>query len=51
MGLAHAAGFAFHQSEVRQDPNLLHWVTKPNYLDYALPEGWQSYIASRNAKR
>jgi glycosyltransferase involved in cell wall biosynthesis len=51
MGLAHAAGFAFHQNEVRQDPNLLQWVTKPNYLDYALPEGWRSYLASRNAKR
>jgi glycosyltransferase involved in cell wall biosynthesis len=44
--LAHAAGFAFHQNEVRRDPNLLQWVTKPNYFDYALPDGWQSYITS-----
>jgi glucosyl-dolichyl phosphate glucuronosyltransferase len=50
MSRAHAAGFAFHQNEVRRDPNLLQWVAKPNYFDYALPEGWQSYITSRNAK-
>lgn len=50
MGWAHAAGYAFHQIEVRRDPKLLHWVTKPNYFDYALPEGWQGYINSSNAK-
>jgi glucosyl-dolichyl phosphate glucuronosyltransferase len=49
MGWAHAAGFAFHQNEVRRDPNLLLWVTKPNYFDYDLPEGWRSYIISPNA--
>jgi glucosyl-dolichyl phosphate glucuronosyltransferase len=46
MWLAHAAGFAFHQNEVRHDPNLLQWVTQPNYFDYALPDGWQSYMTS-----
>jgi glucosyl-dolichyl phosphate glucuronosyltransferase len=51
MELAHAAGFAFHQREVRHDPNLLQWVTKPNYFDYALPEGWQSYTISPNADK
>jgi hypothetical protein len=50
MWLAHAAGFAFHQNEVRRDPNLLQWVTKPNYFDYALPDDWQSYITSPDPK-
>jgi glycosyltransferase involved in cell wall biosynthesis len=50
MGWAHAAGYACHQIEVLRDPKLLQWVTKPNYLDYALPEGWQGYITSSNSK-
>jgi hypothetical protein len=49
IGLAWKAGFAFHQKEVRRDPNLLQWVTKPTYFDYALPEGWQRYFKSSNA--
>jgi glucosyl-dolichyl phosphate glucuronosyltransferase len=37
---AHAAGVAYHQEEVRNDPALLAWVLRPDYLDYRLPEGW-----------
>ncbi len=34
-GAAYAAGYNFHLSEVRSDPDLLAWVLKPNYLtDY-----------------
>lgn len=44
MGRAHAMGFQFHQNEVRNDPKLLDWVQKPDYLDYSLPEGWQKYL-------
>lgn len=29
----YAAGFRFHQDEVAQDPELLSWVLKPNFLD------------------
>lgn len=42
---AHAAGIVFHQNEVRNDPKLLEWVLKPDYFDYTLPEGWQTYLA------
>ena len=34
---AHKAGFAFHQNEVANDPELLKWVLKENYFDYKLP--------------
>lgn len=44
MGRAHAAGFAFHQDEVRRDRRLLEWVLRPDYFDYALPQGWRSYL-------
>jgi hypothetical protein len=50
MWWAHAAGYAFHQIEVRRDPKLLQWVIKPNYFDYTLPEGWQDYVNLNNAK-
>jgi len=44
MELARTAGFAFHQNEVRNDAGLLQWVTRADYFDYALPEGWNSHI-------
>ena len=34
---AYKAGFAFHQHEVANDPELLKWVLKENYFDYRLP--------------
>jgi len=45
---AYFAGMQFHQNEVRDDPNLLEWVLRPNYFDYRLPEGWERY--SQQAK-
>jgi hypothetical protein len=30
--------YAFHQGEVRRDPNLLEWVLRENHWDYA--SGW-----------
>jgi hypothetical protein len=47
IGRAHAAGVAFHENEVRNDPKLLEWVLKPDYVDYALPDGWKNYLSSR----
>ena len=44
MRRAHAAGVAFHENEVRNDPKLLGWVLKPDYFDYSLPEGWRNYL-------
>ena len=41
-------GFAFHQREVRNDPELLAWVMRENYWDYSLPAGWERYV--RNGK-
>jgi glycosyltransferase involved in cell wall biosynthesis len=41
---AHLAGMRFHQSEVRNDPRLLHWVLRQNYFDYRLPDGWKQYL-------
>ena len=49
MEVAHTAGFAFHQNEVRNDAGLLQWVTRSDYFDYALPEGWNSYIEGARA--
>jgi glycosyltransferase involved in cell wall biosynthesis len=46
LDLAHAAGIAFHDNEVRGDPDLLRWVTKPHYFDYTLPDGWKRYLKS-----
>ena len=37
-------GFDFHQTEVRNDPKLLEWVTRKDYFDYRLPEGWRQYL-------
>jgi glycosyltransferase involved in cell wall biosynthesis len=34
---AYVEGFQFHQNEVRNDPELLNWVLKPDYWDYRLP--------------
>jgi glycosyltransferase involved in cell wall biosynthesis len=35
---AYQAGYIFHQSEVRKDPELLKWVLKEDYWDSRLPE-------------
>lgn len=43
IGNAHTMGMAFHQNEVRNDPTLLEWVLRPDYLDFELPKGWQQY--------
>jgi glucosyl-dolichyl phosphate glucuronosyltransferase len=43
IGLAYTRGMAFHQNEVRNDPILLEWVLRPDYLDFKLPKGWQRY--------
>jgi glycosyltransferase involved in cell wall biosynthesis len=43
---AYRAGFAFHQGAVREDPALLAWVTRPDYLDYRLPDGWERFAAT-----
>jgi glucosyl-dolichyl phosphate glucuronosyltransferase len=42
---ARFAGRWFHEDEVRKDPKLLQWVLKPDYLDYRLPDGWQSRLS------
>jgi hypothetical protein len=38
---AYHLGRAFHAAEVRGDPKLLKWITRPNYFDRYLPEGWE----------
>src|SRR5262249_4639668 len=40
---AYTRGVVFHQNEVRNDPILLEWVLRPDYLDFELPKGWQRY--------
>jgi glycosyltransferase involved in cell wall biosynthesis len=35
---AHRRGYEFHQSEVRNDPELLKWVLRSNYWDCGLPD-------------
>jgi glycosyltransferase involved in cell wall biosynthesis len=49
MALAHRNGMEFHRKEVRQDPTLLEWVLRDNYLDYRLPAGWEAVLGSREA--
>ena len=45
------AGYAFHQDEVRRDPQLLEWVLRPDYWQYQLPAGWERYLnAARPAR-
>lgn len=44
---AYRAGYLFHQDEVRRDPQLLAWVLRKNYWDYALPEGWERFMSRR----
>ena len=51
MRRGHSDGFAWHQHEVRNDPSLLGWITKADYLDYALPEGWERYARVPLTKR
>jgi glycosyltransferase involved in cell wall biosynthesis len=47
MAVEQQKGFAYHQNEVRNDEALLAWVLKPDYFDYSLPDGWESYQAAR----
>jgi glycosyltransferase involved in cell wall biosynthesis len=37
MDAAYEAGYQFHQDCVRNDPALLHWVTRSHYWDYRIP--------------
>ena len=46
---AYRAGFEFHQEAVRRDPALLAWVTRADYLDYRLPEGWEQFGSASGA--
>jgi glucosyl-dolichyl phosphate glucuronosyltransferase len=43
---AYAAGYRFHQDEVRRDPRLLEWVLRPDYWQYQLPAGWERYLSA-----
>jgi glucosyl-dolichyl phosphate glucuronosyltransferase len=40
---AYTSGFAFHQNEVRNDPQLLEWVLRPDYWDYRLPKEFSGH--------
>jgi hypothetical protein len=51
MDRAYVAGVAFHQQEVRTDSALLEWVLRPDYFDYALPDGWEQRLAGEGASR
>jgi type IV secretory pathway VirD2 relaxase len=33
---AHCNGYNYHHSEVQNDPELLKWVLKDNYMDYKM---------------
>jgi glycosyltransferase involved in cell wall biosynthesis len=35
---AYRAGYEFHQSAIRSNPELLAWVLRPDYWDYCLPQ-------------
>jgi glycosyltransferase involved in cell wall biosynthesis len=48
MSRSWSAGFVFHQNEVRRDPSLLSWITKADYFDYPLPDGWQRHMGMTN---
>jgi glycosyltransferase involved in cell wall biosynthesis len=38
MNTSYMCGYNWHQNEVKNDPRLLGWVLKDNYLDYRYPE-------------
>ena len=40
---SYLAGYEFHQDEVRNDPELLKWVLRPDYWDYRLPKNARSF--------
>jgi glycosyltransferase involved in cell wall biosynthesis len=46
---ARLAGFWFHQKEVLKDQKLLEWIVRPDYFDYTLPEGWQSFMSDQTS--
>ena len=37
LAVAYHAGYAYHQTQVRESPELLAWVLKPDYWDGRLP--------------
>ncbi len=37
---AYVEGYLYHQREVRRDPRLLEWVSRPTYWNYTLP-AWE----------
>jgi len=43
-------GYSFHQNEVKKDPLLLDWISKPDYWDYSLPEKTQIERSSFSEK-
>jgi hypothetical protein len=43
MRSAYNNGYRFHQTEVKNDPQLLKWVLKENYWDYQLPVDLETY--------
>jgi glycosyltransferase involved in cell wall biosynthesis len=49
MDRAHTAGMQFHQNEVWKDRRLFEWILKSDYLDYRLPDGWESYASRQEA--
>jgi hypothetical protein len=44
---AHRAGMQFHENAARNDPKVLDWVLRQNYLDPRLPDGWTQYLNAR----
>jgi len=46
---AYLAGMRFHENEVLNDPRLLDWVLRLDYLDYRLPVGWRSYLCAERS--
>jgi hypothetical protein len=44
---AHRAGMQFDENAARNDPKVLDWVLRQNYLDPRLPDGWTQYLNAR----
>lgn len=48
-GASYQAGRRFHTDSVTADPDLLAWVTRPDYFDYRLPAGWEKLLPAAAA--
>jgi glycosyltransferase involved in cell wall biosynthesis len=44
-------GYCFHQREVSRDSALLAWVLRPDYWDYSLPAGWETYATGDDGRQ